>query len=56
MAQRQRHDEAIMAQTTNQVKTPAYTVYEAGRPIGQVVEPRGERIIGRGEGTVLLKR
>ena len=45
-----------MAQTTLQYKTPACTIYEAGRPIGQVVEPRGERVIGRGEGTVLLKR
>jgi hypothetical protein len=50
-----RADEEIMTQT-NQVKAPAYTVYEAGRPIGQVVEPRGERVVGRGEGTVLLKR
>jgi hypothetical protein len=56
MGPARRTDEGIMAQTTNQVKTPAYTVYEAGRPIGQVVEPRGERVVGRGEGTVLLKR
>ena len=45
-----------MAQTTVQDKAPACTIYEAGRPIGQVVEPRGERVVGRGEGTVLLKR
>jgi hypothetical protein len=56
MGPARRTDEGIMAQTTNQVKTPAYTVYEAGRAIGQVVEPRGERVVGRGEGTVLLKR
>lgn len=46
-----------MAQmTATETKAPACTIYEAGRPIGQVVEPRGERVIGRGEGTVLLKR
>ena len=49
-ARRDEPTRVIMAQTVNQVKTPAYTVYEAGRPIGQVVEPRGERVVG------LLKR
>ncbi len=28
----------------------------AGRPIGAVVEPKTDRVVGRGEGTVLLNR
>jgi hypothetical protein len=31
-------------------------IYDGGKPIGQVVEPCGDRVTGRGEGTVLLKR
>lgn len=31
-------------------------IYDGDKPIGQVVEPCGDRVTGRGEGTVLLKR
>lgn len=43
--------------TSERQQPAAHTVYDnGGRPIGQVLEPRTDRVIGRGEGTVLLKR
>ncbi len=47
----------VLIQTaTPETPNPGYVVYEGGRQIGQIVEPRGDRVVGRGEGTVLLQR
>ena len=47
----------FMLSTNIPLQPVAQTVYDnGGRPIGQVIEPRTDRVIGRGEGTVLLKR
>lgn len=37
--------------------TPVYRVHDdEGRPIGDVSNPRGDQLVGRGAGTVLLLR
>jgi hypothetical protein len=46
-----------MVQLRNQEPVTVYEVLDvAGRPIGEVVQPAGEPVMGRGAGTVLLVR
>ena len=46
-----------MVQLSKQEPVPVYEVLDvAGRPIGEVVQPAGEPVVGRGAGTVLMVR
>lgn len=45
-----------MVQRSRQDSTVVYVVLDGERPIGRVVAPAGEPIIGAGAGTVLLRR
>ena len=46
-----------MVQLRRQEPVTVYQVLDvAGRPIGEVMQPAGEPVMGRGEGTVLLVR
>jgi hypothetical protein len=46
-----------MVQLRKQEPVTVYQVLDvAGRPIGEVMQPAGEPVMGRGEGTVLLVR
>jgi hypothetical protein len=46
-----------MVQLSRQEPVPVYQVLDtAGRPIGEVVQPAGEPVVGRGAGTVLMVR
>ncbi|MFL5494563.1 MAG: hypothetical protein ACJ8DC_09300 [Gemmatimonadales bacterium] len=46
-----------MVQLRKQDPIRVYEVVDgAGRPIGEVVQPAGEPVMGRGAGTVLLVR
>lgn len=46
-----------MVMLASRTGMPVYNVFDQqGRQIGQVVEPRSDRVVGRGEGTVLLLR
>ena len=46
-----------MVQLSKQEPVPVYEVLDvAGRPIGEVVQPAGEPVVGRGAGTVLMLR
>jgi hypothetical protein len=46
-----------MIQLRTQDPVRVYEVVDgAGRPIGEVVQPAGEPVTGRGAGTVLLSR
>jgi hypothetical protein len=45
-----------MVRLARQDTTAIYVVLDDERPIGQVVAPAGEPLLGPGEGTVLLRR
>jgi hypothetical protein len=46
-----------MVQIRSREPMMVYEVMDcAGHPIGEVVDPAGEPVMGRGEGTVLLRR
>ncbi len=46
-----------MVQLRTQEPVTVYAVLDgAGRPIGEVVQPAGKPVMGRGAGTVLLVR
>jgi hypothetical protein len=46
-----------MVQRSEQEPAAVYEVFDVtGRPIGEVVQPTGEPVMGRGAGTVLLVR
>ena len=46
-----------MVQLSKREPVPVYQVLDgAGRPIGEVVQPAGEPVVGRGAGTVLMVR
>jgi hypothetical protein len=46
-----------MVQLSKQEPVTVYQVLDvAGRPIGEVVQPAGQPVMGRGEGTILLVR
>ena len=46
-----------MVMLTAQAPVVVYQVLDGtGRPIGKVVEPKSEPVLGKGEGTVLLLR
>ena len=45
-----------MVQMTRWRPVLVFRVFDKGRPIGEVVQPRFEPLVGRGAGTVLLVR
>jgi hypothetical protein len=46
-----------MVMQTSHEPTPTYVMFDnGGAPIGEVVQPKQEPVLGRGEGTVLLLR
>ena len=45
-----------MVQLAERGPTMVYVLLEGDRPIGRVVAPAGEPVLGAGAGTVLLRR
>ena len=46
-----------MVMRMNREPTATYVMFDnGGHPIGEVVQPKQEPVLGRGEGTVLLMR
>ena len=46
-----------MVMQTNREPTPTYVMFDnGGTRIGEVVQPKQEPVLGRGEGTILLLR
>ena len=46
-----------MVMQTNREPMATYVMFDnGGQPIGEVVQPKQEPVLGRGEGTVLLMR